>query len=185
MRHSPLRHLITVTMAVAFVAAVAACGSASPRALPQPDAGVVPAAPVPTTTTPSKAAPTTPTRKATHSSTSPPTVGNADRCVSVAPGDGFYEGGRVASAELETPTSRCTTISVSNVGDPTNPTDVCQTFLVAFWPLVDGSLTSTQPVTACGDNRTVLARNVPDNAHYIVLYDIDYLGQDVQFRIWH
>jgi hypothetical protein len=185
MRHSPLRHLITVTMALAFVAAVAACGSASPRALPQPDAGVVPAAPVPTTTTPSTAAPTTPTRKATHSSTSPPTVGNGGRCVSISPGNGFYEGGRVASAEQTTPASSCTTISVSNVVDAANPTDICQTFLVGFWPLVDLSLTYTQPVTACGDSRTVLARNVPNNAHYIVLYDIDYLDQDVQFRIWH
>ena len=95
----------------------------------------------------------------------------------IGPGDGFYEGGRVASAELRTPTSRCTTIGVSNVVDPANPTDVCQTFLVGFWPLVDLGRTYTEPVTACGGRRTVLARNVPNNAHYIVLYDIDYLEQ--------
>jgi hypothetical protein len=40
-------------------------------------------------------------------------------------------------------------------------------------------------VTACGGRRTVLARNVPNTTPYIVLYEIDYLGQDVEFRIWH
>jgi hypothetical protein len=43
-------------------------------------------------------------------------------------------------------------------------------------------------VTACGEHRTVLARNVPDNARYLVLYDVDYIEPDVQqvtFKIWH
>jgi hypothetical protein len=186
MRHSPLRHLMAATTAVAFMAVIAACSSSSPsRALPLPNTGVTSGAPAPSTATPSTAAPTTSTRRATHASTGPPTVANVDRCVSTAPGDGFYEAGRVASAELRTPTSGCTTISVSNVRDPANPTDVCQTFLVALWPLVDGSLTYTQPVTACGGQRTVLTRNVRNNAHYMVIYDIDYLEQDMEFRIWH
>ncbi|HEX9999943.1 MAG TPA: hypothetical protein VGB74_05790 [Actinoplanes sp.] len=105
-------------------------------------------------------------------------------CAAVQPGRGFYEGGRVASAELTTPVSRCTTISVSDVVDPANPTDRCQRFLVGYWPLVDGSLTYTEPVTACGTGRTVLARNIANNTKFIVLYDIDYLGQGVTFKVW-
>jgi hypothetical protein len=35
-------------------------------------------------------------------------------------------------------------------------------------------------VTACGEHRTVLARNVPDNTRYLVLYDVDYIEPDVQ-----
>jgi hypothetical protein len=182
MRHSPLRPLFTATVAIVFMAAAVACSSASPRVLPLPEAGVTSA---PGTSAPSTAAPATTTPPATHSSTGPPTAGNTDPCVSISPGDGFYEGGQVASAELRTPTSRCTTISVSNIQDPANPTDSCQTFKVAFWPPVDGSLTYTQPVTACGGRRTVLTRNVPNNAHYMVLYGIDYLGQDLEYRIWH
>ncbi len=117
-----------------------------------------------------------------------PAAGNADRCVAIRPESGFYAGGRVGTEELTTPTSRCTTISVSNVRDPANPTDRCQTFRLGFWPLVDGSLTYTEPVTACGQQRTVLARNVPDAAHYIVIYDVDYIDpviQTVEFRVWH
>lgn len=66
--------------------------------------------------------------------------------------------------------------------------DRCQTFRLGFWPLVDGSLTYTEPVTACGGQRTVLARNVPDGARYIVIYDVDYIDpviQTVKFRVWH
>jgi hypothetical protein len=105
--------------------------------------------------------------------------------VPIGPGDGYYEGGRVASAERTTPTSRCTTISVSNIRDTAELTDVCQSFLVGFWPADDNRATYTEPVTACGGRRTVLARNVPNATPYIVLYEIDYLGQDVEFRIWH
>src|SRR3954468_22279296 len=109
-------------------------------------------------------------------------------CVSIRPEIAFYEAGRVATEELTTPVSRCTTISVSHIVDPAKPTDRCQTFLVGFWPLVDGSLTYTEPVTACGRNRTVLARNVPNNAHYLVLYVVDYIDpvvQNVKFKVWH
>ena len=109
-------------------------------------------------------------------------------CVAIRPGTGFYEGGRVATAELTTPVSRCTTISVSHIADPANPADRCQIFRLAFWPLVDGSLTYTEPVTACGERRTVLAHNVPDNARYLVVYDVDYIDPDIQsvdFKVWH
>ena len=109
-------------------------------------------------------------------------------CVPVTPGRGFYEAGRVATAPLTAPASRCSTISVSHIADPANPADRCQTFRVGFWPLVDGALTYTEPVTACGEHRTVLARGVPDNARYIVLYDIDYFDPEIQrvtFTVWH
>jgi hypothetical protein len=108
-------------------------------------------------------------------------------CAAIRPASGFYEAGRIATAELTTPVSRCTTISVSGIVDPANPADTCQTFLVGLWPLVDGSLTYTEPVTACGNGRTVLARNVPDNTRFIVLYDIDYFEPDIQtvtFKVW-
>lgn len=106
-------------------------------------------------------------------------------CVSVRPEAGFYAGGRVGTAVLTVPDSRCRTISVSHIKDPANPSDRCQTFLVGFYPLVDGSLTYTEPVTACGRQPTVLARNVPDGTDYIVLYDVDYLEQRIQFRVHH
>jgi hypothetical protein len=108
-------------------------------------------------------------------------------CAPIRPETTFYEGGRVGTGKLTTPVSRCTTISVSHVADPTNPADRCQTFLLGFWPLVNGSLTYTEPVIACGEHRTVLARNVPDNARYLVLYGVDYIEPDVQqvtFKIW-
>ncbi|MBF9130541.1 hypothetical protein I0C86_16455 [Plantactinospora sp. S1510] len=116
------------------------------------------------------------------------TLGNADRCVPIRPEVGFYAAGRIGSEELRTPNSRCTTISVSHIRDLANPADRCQSFALGFWPLVDGSLTYTEPVTACGRDRTVLARNVPDNARYIVLYAVDYIEpavQRVEFRVWH
>lgn len=106
-------------------------------------------------------------------------------CVSVQPEAGFYEGGRVGTEVLTVPDSRCRTISVSHIKDPANPSDRCQTFLLGFYPLVDGSLTYTEPVTSCGRHQTVLARNVPDGTEYIVLYDIDYLEQRIQFRVHH
>jgi hypothetical protein len=109
-------------------------------------------------------------------------------CAPVRPDRGFYEGGRVATAPLTTPVSRCSTISVSHVRDPADPADRCQTFRVGFWPLVDGALTYTEPVTACGTRRTVLARDVPDHAEYLVLYDVDDIDPDVQtvtFKVWH
>jgi hypothetical protein len=113
------------------------------------------------------------------------TGGNGSQCVPIRPDSDFYEAGRVASEELTTRTSRCTTISVSNVRDANNPADRCQSFLLLVRSPVDGSLTATEPVTACGRHRTVLARDVPDNTDYRVLYEIDYLDQSVKFRVWH
>lgn len=78
MRHGSLRHLIAATaIALASTIAVAACSSASGKALPQPESTVAPSAPTPSTpapssATPSTAAPTTLTPETTHSSTSPP-----------------------------------------------------------------------------------------------------------------
>jgi hypothetical protein len=115
------------------------------------------------------------------------TINKVHQCTPIRAAHGFYEAGRVGTEELATPTSSCTTISVSNVRDAADPTDRCQTFLVGFWPLVDGSLTYTEPVTACGAHRTILADNVPDGAHYIVIYIVDYIDpvvQTVKFRIW-
>ena len=106
------------------------------------------------------------------------------KCVSLRPDIGFYEAGRVATEVLTVPDSRCTTISVSHIKDPANPSDRCQTFLVGlFQP--DGTLTYTEPVTACGPRRTVLAYHVPNGIQYIVLYRIDYLQQRIRFRVHH
>jgi hypothetical protein len=193
MRHSPLRHLITAAMALAFMATVAACSSASPRALPVPETTATPAAPVPSTATPSTAAPTIPTRRATHSATSPPTV-ERKPCVPFRSVEGgFYEAMVIGTEQLTTPRSHCTTISVSDVRDPdSRPPDGCGYFFVGFWPLTaNGSLTYTERVFACGSHRTVLARNVPNNARYLVLYDVEFFDPeaqimtDVSFRIWH
>jgi hypothetical protein len=188
MRHSPLRHLVTATMALAFMAAVGACGSASPRALPVPETTATPAAPVPST-----AAPTTTTRRATHSATSPPTVENP--CVPFrSEKGGYYEAGTISTEQLTAPSSRCTTISVSNVQDPdSRPPDTCAYFRIGFWPNAGGDwpTTYTEKVIACGSHRTVLARNVPNNARYHVVYDIKDMDPDtgkitgVIFRIWH
>jgi hypothetical protein len=55
----------------------------------------------------------------------------------------------------------------------------------------NGSLTYTEPVIACGSYRTVLARNVPNNARYKVLYDVEHFDPEAEimshltFRIWH
>ena len=194
MRHSPLRHLITATMALAFIATVAACSSASPRALPVPETTATPAAPVPSTAAPSTAAPTATTPRATHSATSPPTVEKSP-CVSFrSEKGGYYEGGTISTEQLTAPRSRCTTISVSDVRDPdSRPPDTCGYFRIGFWPNAGGDwpTTYTEKVIACGSHRTVLARNVPNNARYNVVYDIKDMDPDtgkitgVTFRIWH
>jgi hypothetical protein len=184
-------------MALAFMATVAACGSASPLALPVPQTTATPAAPVPSTATPSTAtsstaAPTTTTRRATHSATSPPTVENP--CVAFrSDKGGSYEGGVIGTEQLTTPRSRCTTISVSDVRDPdSRPPDGCGYFYIGFWPITaNGSLTYTERVFACGSHRTVLAHNVPNNARYKVLYDVEHFDPEagilthLTFRIWH
>jgi hypothetical protein len=194
MRHSPLRHLITAAMALAFMATVAACSSASPRALPVPETTATPAAPVPSTAAPSTPAPTTTTRRATHSATSPPTV-EKNPCVPFRSEDGgFYEAATIGTEQLTTPRSRCTTISVSDVRDPDSrpPTDTCGHFYIGFWPITDnGSLTYTEPVIACSSHRTVLARNVPNDARYLVIYEVEHFDPAAEtmthltFRIWH
>lgn len=146
---------------------------------------------------PASAGPATRSDAATSAATSATSIArnaarstdrNANRCVPIRVESGFYAGGRIGSEEVTTPNSRCTTISVSDIRDAANPADRCQTFLLGFWPLVDLSLQYTEPVTACGRHRTVLARNVPNNARYIVLYAIDYIDptiQTVKFRVWH
>jgi hypothetical protein len=109
-------------------------------------------------------------------------------CAPIEARFGFYAAGRVGTDELTTPASDCSTIKVSHIADPMNPADRCQTFRLGFWPLVDGSLTYTEPVTACGEHRTVLAANVPDNARYLVVYDVDYIDPEIQkvtFKVWH
>jgi hypothetical protein len=193
MRHSPLRHLITATMALAFMATVAACGSASPEVLAAPETTATPAAPLPNTATPSTAAPTTTTRRATHSATSPPTV--EDSCVPFrSEKGGYYEAGTISTEQLTAPNSRCTTISVSDVRDPDSrpPTDTCGYFKVAIWPTTgDGWPTYLEPVIACSSYRTVLARNVSNNARYLVTYDVEHFDttadvmSHLTFRIWH
>jgi hypothetical protein len=193
MRHSPVRHLITATMAVAFMATVAACSSASPQALPVPEITATPSAPAPSTAAPSTAAPTTPTRRATHSATSPPTVKNP--CVPFrSEKGGYYEGGTISTAQLTVPSSRCTTISVSDVRDPdSRPPDGCGYFRIGFWVNAGDHWPTnfTEKVFACGSHRTVLARNVPNNARYQVVYDIEYFDTEANlmghltFRIWH
>ncbi|GFJ80980.1 hypothetical protein Phou_051600 [Phytohabitans houttuyneae] len=65
------------------------------------------------------------------------------------------------------------------------PPRQCISFLVGLWPLVNGSLTYTDPVEACAGRRTVLARNIPDNARYIVLYDSGPGAPHVEFKVWH
>jgi hypothetical protein len=84
MRQRSLPHLISAAaMALASMTAVAACGSAPGKALPQPGSTVSPSAPAPSTPAPSTpaptsappstAAPTTSRPGTTHSSSSPPT----------------------------------------------------------------------------------------------------------------
>ncbi len=115
----------------------------------------------------------------------------AEKCSSVWPEIGFYEGGRVGSELVTVPTSACTTISVSHIKDTANPSDRCQTFLVGIFSPDGSELTYTEPVTACStpaSTRTVLATDVPDGAVYFILYDIDYLEpslQIVRYKAWH
>jgi hypothetical protein len=171
-----------VILLITWALLMSACnsGSSSGQAAPTPN-------PTPTTSAPAPVATTNPPQSPSSTPTRNITAGPS-ACVAIRPGRGFYEAGRVATEELTTPTSRCTTIAVSDVVDAANSKDRCQTFLVGFWPLVDGSLTYTEPVKACGTQRTVLARNVADNARYIVLYQVDYIEpsvQTVRFKVWH
>lgn len=112
----------------------------------------------------------------------------APGCRSVHPESDFYAGGRVASELLTVPVSdRCTTISVRNIKDPQNPADHCATFLIGYFP-AESEIEYTDPVSACsgpGDPEVVLDTDVPDGIPYRVLYEIDYLGQDLRYVIRH
>ena len=112
----------------------------------------------------------------------------APGCRSVRPESDFYAGGRVASELLTVPVSdRCTTISVKNIKDPANPADHCATFLIGYFP-AEGEIEYTDPVYACsgpGEPEVVLDVDVPDGIPYRVLYEIDYLGQDLRYVIRH
>ncbi|SCL31048.1 hypothetical protein [Micromonospora inyonensis] len=111
-------------------------------------------------------------------------------CTPIRPETDFYAGGRVATVLLAVPDDpTCTTISVSHVVDVAVPTDRCQDFLVIFYPTDGSEPIATEPVTACShgprSRPVVLATDVPDGTWYRVLYEIDYLGQDVRFTVRH
>ncbi|MFI6819857.1 hypothetical protein ACIBJE_02750 [Micromonospora sp. NPDC050187] len=111
-------------------------------------------------------------------------------CAPLRPESDFYAGGRVATVLLTVPQNpTCTTISVSHVVDVAAPSDRCQDFLVVFYPTDGSDPVATEPVTACShgprSRPVVLATDVPDGAPYRVLYEIDYLGQDVRFTVRH
>ncbi|XTZ16583.1 hypothetical protein ACQSSU_04100 [Micromonospora echinospora] len=114
----------------------------------------------------------------------------AHGCAALRPESDFYAGGRVATVLLTVPENpTCTTISVSHVVDVAAPADRCQDFLVIFYPTDGSEPIATEPVTACShgprSRPVVLATDVPDGAPYRVLYEIDYLGQDVRFTVRH
>jgi hypothetical protein len=117
---------------------------------------------------------------------SPSAGAAAPGCRSVRPQSDFYAAGRIASEMLTVPVSaRCTTISVSAIIDPANPADHCATFLVGYFP-AEGESEYTTPVEACSTGRdVVLATDVPDGMTYRVLYEIDYLGQSLRYKIRH
>lgn len=111
------------------------------------------------------------------------------RCAPARPGNDFYEAGVIASEPVTVPVSACTTIAVSHVRDVNNPSDTCQTFVVAF--LSPGSdPTYSEPVQACSPTprqRTVLATDVPDGTVFRVLYHVDYIEPDMQtvrYTVW-
>ena len=111
-------------------------------------------------------------------------------CAPARPGPGFYAAGRIASEPVTVPASPCTTIAVSHIRDAGDPTDRCQTFLLAFLDPSGGDPTYSEPVRACSPtprHRTVLATDVPDGTVFRVLYEIDYLEpepQTVRYTVW-
>ncbi|GLY06515.1 hypothetical protein [Actinoplanes sp. NBRC 101535] len=130
----------------------------------------------------------------THAGTTTHSVGttahSAGPCAPTQPGTGFYAAGRVASAPVTVPASRCTTIAVSHIRDAADPDDTCQTFLLAFLSPTGGDPTYTEPVEACSPTpgrRTVLASGVPDGTVFRVLYQVDYIDpaiQTVKYTAW-
>lgn len=129
------------------------------------------------------------TAAAAHTSTAAAHPSTAGACAPTRPGTGFYAGGRIASAPVTVPRSRCTTIAVSHIRDIRHPDDNCQTFLLAF-PSTGGDYTYTEPVQACSTtphHRTVLATNVPDGTVFRVLYQVDYIEPEIQtvrYTVW-
>jgi hypothetical protein len=118
------------------------------------------------------------------------TVGTARRCAPLRPERDFYAAGRVATVLLTVPDNpACQTITVAHVVDVDQPGDRCQDFLVIFYPIDGSEPVATEPVTACStgprSRPVVLATDVPDGAQYRVLYEIDYLGQDIRFTVRH
>ena len=113
-----------------------------------------------------------------------------DRCVPVQPASDFYEAGRIASEPVTVPRSGCTTIAVSHIRDAADPTDRCQTFLLAFLRPEGGDPTYTEPVEACSttpSQRTVLATDVPNGTVFRVIYQVDYIDpqfQVVRYKVW-
>lgn len=104
------------------------------------------------------------------------------RCVSAAPTPDFYAAGRISTTPVTDTNRRCTSISISDVRDTADPSDTCQTFLVAI-----GSLYS-DPVEACAGTRTVLATGIPAGAQFRILYQVDYIDpapQVVAFKVWY
>jgi hypothetical protein len=126
--------------------------------------------------------PTAATAARPHTSTA------AHHCGSLRPATEFYAAGRVATVLLTVPNNpSCRTISVSHLKDPTVPSDRCQVFLVGFYPSDGSEATFTEPVNAClhGSGSVVLATEVPDGTQYRVLYQIDYLIQQLRFKVEH
>jgi hypothetical protein len=57
--------------------------------------------------------------------------------------------------------------------DLATPADRSQTFLLGFWPPVDGSLTYTEPVTVCGEHRVRTHRGLQPKSGYPSGCDLD------------
>ena len=128
-----------------------------------------------------------PTTSATASSAASAAYG---RCTPVQPANDFYAGGRIASVPVTVPRSGCTTIAVSHIRDAADPSDRCQTFLLALENPAGGDPTYTEPVEACSTTptrRTVLATDVPDGTVFRVIYQVDYIEPDTQvvrYKVW-
>ncbi len=108
-------------------------------------------------------------------------------CVSTRPTPDFYAAGRISTTPVTDDNGRCRTIAVSGIRDAADPSDTCQTFLVALTnPGADP--TYTDPVRACAGSRTVLATGVPKGTEFRIIYQVDYIDpapQVVRFTAWY
>ncbi|WP_430791828.1 hypothetical protein [Actinoplanes sp. G11-F43] len=108
-------------------------------------------------------------------------------CVSTRPTPDFYAAGRISTTPVTDDNGRCRTIAVSGIRDAADPSDTCQTFLVALTnPGADP--TYTDPVRACAGSRTVLATGVPKGTEFRIIYQGDYIDpapQVVRFTAWY